>query len=341
LKPDILIFSDLAIHERPEFAKIDPSTGLNTRLLEGLSILDQIKELVDKYEMKEIRFLGDLCELKDNIPAHILISIVRKFILLKVPIRFLMGNHDYKLLDYPYVILFDLLANPNLEICVITHPIKLEDTYYIPYQSNYEEFKEYWLNAYDDKNIRLVCFHQEIPGVVYESGRKIEEDFNLPIHKKVFYLSGHLHNSQFVNGIQFVGSPYPIQFGESNLKYVWLLDSKTLELQPIRLRYPQFLDFDINESISKETVQGNYIRLNGRIKEKDYDEWLTFAKTTLENYGVKGYSINVEIEKQRQIRLENKNLSDLELLTKYVEENNSGLDTNKLIEIGEQLLETV
>ena len=349
IRPDSMVVSDPHLHERKEFDRVDPETGLNIRLVEGLSIFRQVAVILREHpEINYLYFLGDLFELKDKVPNHILLEFQKVLAEIDnggVNIVFLLGNHDFNLPQYPTAKLFDLQ--------LIDQPTFLRrkdgvGIAFLPYQRDFETFVEYWkeLNAHDPS---LFFFHQELPGVEYETGRKIGGLFPQSLfYSDTLYISGHIHKHQTVGRALYVGSPYQTKFSdEGQTRYVWLLNGKSKKVAPIKLHYPEFKSIDVQEidgAITTENVGGNYIRVVGEVPSSQWDTQIRKEiKEELEKAGAKGISFQVQVVKQRQTQIPADKVDDDESIIRiYVDQNDlegNGLDKNEMLEIGLSLFE--
>jgi DNA repair exonuclease SbcCD nuclease subunit len=347
IDPDALLFSDLHLYDRPEFKRVDPTTGLNVRLQEGLNVLDQIYELLTEHkEIESVFCLGDAFEQKDRIPTHVLLNFRYKLerILKMFHIHYihLMGNHDYNLLQYPTLEIFNNYDN----FVFIKEPTELGMKWFgcLPYQRDHEEFKRAWNKFYTNPEIRVVLMHQLIPGAKYETGKTVPGNLSLVARKNVLYLSGDAHMPQLVNGIQYLGSPYQIRFSdEGQPRYIWLMNSSTLEIRPLELNCSKFLSFDVLESAMDDQVKGNYVRIIGEVEPGEYDTKARKAiHERLEEAGAKAVVFNLKIKRPSQTKIPEGIVdNDEAVIRKYAEDsmaemtrNPLGLQLTKLIETG-------
>jgi hypothetical protein len=344
INPDSLIYSDLHLHERKEFARADEITGLNSRLVEGLDILKQIVDILNSHpDIRYIYSLGDPFELKDKVPNHILLEFKRMLEEIErgdVFHTLLLGNHDYNLIKYPVPRLFEVHLVTTTDILVREgKKIGL-----IPFQRNFKTFLEE-LKKMNESEVDYLFFHQEIPGVEYESGRKVPGILPTTLFREgTKYFSGHIHKSQKIGKVLYVGSPYQIRFSdEGQTRYVWLLNSKTGDFAPLKLHYPEFLSFEISEWGRSDisNVPGNYVRIKGEVSQSLWDN-----RTRKEIYdrlireGAKGVSFQIQVVKQRQTQIpENKIDDDESVIELYTDKNheNLGLDRQEMLRIGLEL----
>lgn len=347
IHPDSLIYSDLHLHERKEFGRIDDKTGLNIRLVEGLDILQQIIDIINAHpEIKFVYFLGDIFELKDKVPNHILLEFQKKLEEIERTnvIHFaLLGNHDYNIIKYPISKLFDMgvITTPH----ILSREVDGVKIAFLPYERDFEIFIKKWKEL-NEQEPDIFFFHGEIPGVTYETGRKVVGSFPQNfLRQKTLYISGHIHKSQKVNQILFVGSPYQTKFSdEGQTRSIWILNSKTKEYAPIKLRYPEFRTIDIQtykEQASSENVSGNYIRVVGEVDASQWDvQARKEVKNELEKLGAKGISFQVQIIKHRQAQIPADKIEDDQAIIKLFVENNFGksqLNKEELLKVGMDL----
>lgn len=341
IEPDCLFFSDLHLHDRQEFRRVDPDTGLNVRLTEGLWILEQILTLIRKHDIRFVFHLGDIFELKDKVPNHVLKEFRNRLEEIKreAIVTSLLGNHDYNIPNYTTLDLFD----GGDKFLLVTEPQDLWAGYFIPYQRKWEDFKEMWAEAHKAKP-KLICMHQEIAGSEYESGKKAAGIFDLHTDPKILYLSGHMHKPQRIHGIQYLGSPYPTKFDTYKGDYfVWLYNSKTQALKRLRLDYSKFISLDWNKIYKKEEmkklVSGNYVKVVGEVRREDIDkESKESFKREAEGFGAKAVIFNVKIKSSSSQSKIEKDLvgDDISIINQFAKDNlkESGLEERRLIETG-------
>lgn len=341
--PDVLLFSDPHLEDWPEFSHTD-SSGLSTRLLEGLSIFYQIMDLATEYKLKSVVCLGDIFEKKDRIPNHILIKF--KGIIDKFPCDFYinMGNHDYNLLDYP---ILNALSSDKMSL--IRGPSEIEIVpgfyaYFIPFQREWRDFLEMW-DEHLNHDVDMVLIHQTVPGAMYDNGKIVEGEWNPKFKEGVVYLSGDIHTAQHRGKIRYLGAPYQFDWkGAGEDKFVYLFNSENRMMRPIMLKYPKFLELDFNETDDiktediEEVVRGNYVKWIGDAPQ-DFDK-KTLRDNTL-NMGAKGVSFNLTFKKARQVRITEKESQDeLAVIRKYAKENHGDLPLKEVQKVGEEIWQT-
>lgn len=352
-EPDVLIFSDLHLHERSEFSVVGKS-GLNSRLVEGLDILDQILGLCKKrYKtIKDIVHLGDLFELKNRVPNHMLLELSRRLDLFEdLNLRFihLMGNHDFAIETYPlpklfsgsYFLFLDEDGAVDLNTLIGGVP-----SYFIPFKRDYGQFMES-LQIANSSNCSLVFFHQEIYGARYESGKMINVLPEVEFDKDKMYFSGHLHNPQLVKRrVQYVGAPYQFKFGEVRDKFVWLMDTRTLEYKSLQLDYPKFVEYDWNsvDRMEKEYVENNYVKIRGEMSLEDYQSYdkEELRQNLMQNWRVKGVVFDIKTKREHQMRISEASVkSDNEIVKEFLNQSDTKLDKKALRSTGADILSGV
>lgn len=344
IDPDTIFFSDLHLHDRKEFSHVDPKTGLNIRLLEGLNILDQIKEICEKTpRIDTVVNLGDVFELKDRVPNQLLTEFKNELDhLLDENIYFisLKGNHDFNLPNYPTL---SIIENDCFHF--VNGSEWVREIYFIPFQREWKDFKREWKEAHNQKTKPgVICLHQEIPGAVYETGKVVSGVWDLKTDPDILYLSGHLHKPQKVHGIQFLGSPYPTKFlpNDDENYYIWLYSSQTKQLRPLKLNYSKFISLDYygldipKKEEFEDMVKGNYIKIVGEVLPEDIDQKSKkVIKENFEKFGAKAVIFNVKIKHPTQSEISETSIeNDDEIIKDYAEKNQGNLDMEKLIQVG-------
>ena len=355
IKPDCLFFSDLHLHDRQEFGRVDPDTGLGTRLLEGLNILKQIRTILnDHQEINYVYHLGDVFELKDRVPNHVLIEFKKQLrnILKYSQFYSLMGNHDFNLPDYPLLSVFETDKNFHfLNKPTVFFGNTKSIIYIVPFQRNWEDFKWEWIVAHETKpKPQVILLHQEIPGGAYETGKVVPGHFDLKVDPNILYLSGHLHRPQKVGPIQYLGSPYQTKFTNDNgERYIWLYNSRSRELRPLKLEYSKFISvgyydfgFPRKDTWWDTIANGNYIRIVGEVEKENFDpDSKKKISVALEKAGAKAVVFNIKIKRQEQIEIQNDLIDDRSVIQKYAEEHHGDLSSSALIKVGVDIYESL
>ena len=344
--PDRMFVSDLHIQERKDIGRINPITNLNSRLEDGLNILSQIRDVQQQYHIPVIWFLGDWFEFKDRIPNHVLIEFGISFNNIadqSEMIYSLLGNHDFQWKEYPTIKLFD---KENVKI--IDKPSVIVDNKMIvgclPYRRKWKDFEEDWKTLHQSKALDIVIMHQDIPGVSYDSGFVSQGSFNLPTLPGVIYLAGHIHTPQKLGQIQFLGSPYPDEFGSNEgERFIWLLESSTKEIRPYQLHYREFIDVEFLSDIHTKDLENQYVRIVGEVTNSQERHELQELKTNLEKVAqavvVKVKQLSTKTERENNVPVF---ANDKDAITSYVNSNlnpNGNLNAETAIIIGLELHE--
>ena len=233
----LLHFSDLHIGME-NYAKLDPETGLSTRLLDFFKTFDFIVETAFKEDVDAVVFAGDAYKTRDTNPTQ-----QRGFgeriakLAKKIPVILVVGNHDtpnaegkantldiYSALEIDNVWVSrkpEILQIPTKsgELQVVTLPWLHKNDYKVIAEKLkllYEKIKS------DSPAIFLS--HAEVEGASYgsEKGLAIANDVTIPLpllqDKRLSYVAlGHIHKHQVLSKnplIVYCGSPQRIDFGE-------------------------------------------------------------------------------------------------------------------------------
>ncbi|OGE18605.1 hypothetical protein A2967_02615 [Candidatus Daviesbacteria bacterium RIFCSPLOWO2_01_FULL_41_32] len=239
----LLHFSDLHIGME-NYAKLDPETGLSTRLMDFFNTFDFIVETAFKEDVDAVIFAGDAYKTRDPNPTQ-----QRGFgeriakIAKKIPVVLVVGNHDTPNAEGKANTLDIYSALEIDNVWVSRQPEILQ----IPTKSgNLQIVTLPWLHKNDYKTIAeklkslygkikppavagpaILASHAEITGAEFgsEKGMAIGNDVSIPLpliqDKQLSYVAlGHLHKHQVLSKpgdlplIVYSGSPQRVDFGE-------------------------------------------------------------------------------------------------------------------------------
>lgn len=343
---DYLFLADLQLGERKDL-NVPTASGLNSRLLEGIDIVNQVGELAKKFQVKRIFLLGDVFDLKDRIPARIMIlfaEAVKKF---PCKLTILKGNHDFAEDDYAPVRLLE--REGRLEF--ISEPSFDMEIAFLPYFRKYETFTEEWKKLHEtikgdtgfDANVKLFLFHNTVSGAKFSNNLKAEGTFDLPTFANIRYLAGDIHLPQKVGPIQYLGSPYQVDFGEEGQnKFVYLYKADIDLLTSVELKYPKFVSVDIStiNDIEQKDVEGNYVRMTGEVL-KEKKEQAEECKKILESWKPKFVISGVKYRTEKRARIETAKDDHQAVLSEFLQQSETELDKQKLLEVGLDLIKEV
>lgn len=236
----LLHFSDLHIGME-NYAKLDPQTGLSTRLLDFFKTFDFIVDTAFKEDVDAVVFAGDAYKSRDPNPTQQrgFGERIRK-LAKKIPVVLVVGNHDTPNAEGKANTL-DIYSALEIENVWVSRKPELLN---IPTKSgNLQIVTLPWLHKNDYQTIAerlrllyekvkplpsdgpaILLSHCEVEGASYgsEKGLAIANDVTVPLpllqDRRLSYVAlGHIHKHQVLGKnplIVYSGSPQRIDFGE-------------------------------------------------------------------------------------------------------------------------------
>jgi len=200
--------------------------------------------------------LGDLTEEKDCHSGQFVNRVVEEllaFVADGKEVHILMGNHDYTRSDCPFFGFFkhyaDCFYHSTPQIWELGN---LRWAFY-PHNRNPEK---YWpdMQRGTELGVKYTLCHQVFTGAQSESGASLTgcDARNVVGAGKVF--AGDVHVPQTVDGIEYVGAPYPIRFGDSYKPRMVMIDG--LDCSQTYL-YPESIQKIIVEIKSPDEIEYN------------------------------------------------------------------------------------
>ncbi len=234
----LLHFSDIHIGME-NYAKLDPETGLSTRLLDFFNTFDFIVDTAIKENVDAVVFAGDAYKTRDPNPTQQrgFGQRIKKLAKSGIPVILVIGNHDTPNADGKANTLDIYSALEIDNVWVSRQPEFLE----IPTKSGSLQIITLpWLHKNDYKTVgdklsllynkinddtpSIFLYHCEVEGASYgsEKGLAITNDVTIPLpllqDKRLDYVAlGHIHKHQILSKnplVVYSGSPQRIDFGE-------------------------------------------------------------------------------------------------------------------------------
>lgn len=163
-----------------------------------------------KHKVRTVNILGDLTDAKDYHSALLVNRIADELVMLRYDanledLNILMGNHDYLKTGEPF---FSFL-NHILYLRYIATPTGGAGSLYFPYSTSPAD----QLKGDRFMEADYVFMHQTVNAAVSENGQAMESVLSGKFGRPVY--SGDIHVPQTIGDVTYVGSPYPVKFGDS------------------------------------------------------------------------------------------------------------------------------
>lgn len=296
----LLHFSDIHIGME-NYSKLDPETGLSTRLLDFLKTFDFIVDTALKEKVDAVVFAGDAYKTRDPNPTQQrgFGQRVKKIAKAGIPFILVVGNHDTpnaegkaNALDIYSALEIDnvwVSRKPELlEVPTKSGPLQIVTLPWL-HKDDYKTVGDKLKSLYDkikSDSPAIFLSHVEVEGASYgsEKGMAIANDVTVPLpllqDKRLNYVAlGHIHKHQVLGKDPFIvyaGSPHRIDFGEEKEdKGICLVDiAKTTTFQFISTNARQFLTVEVTlkpndldptqtilDEIKKHDVEEKIVRL--------------------------------------------------------------------------------
>lgn len=233
----LLHFSDIHIGME-NYAKLDPQTGLSSRLIDFFNTFDFIVDLALEKQVDAVVFAGDAYKTRDPNPTQqrgfgSRISRLAK----KIPVVLVVGNHDTPNAEGKANTL-DIYSALEIDNVWVSRAVELLK---VPTKSGDLQIVTLpWLHKNDYKSVgeklnllyekiqptspAIFLSHAEVVGAEYgsEKGMAIANDVTIPLSllqdRRLSYVAlGHIHKHQVLSTnplVVYSGSPQRIDFGE-------------------------------------------------------------------------------------------------------------------------------
>lgn len=219
----------------------------------------------------EVYILGDLTHKKDRHPAVLvnrMISELRSILSRGIPVTILRGNHDEPLKGPPYwTFLSDI---PGLHF--VNQPLADGRLLLLPHSTDpVTEWAEIDFNLYG-----CIFMHQPVTGVDIGTGRRMQVNNMVAFPRGMPVYSGDPHFPQNISGIEYIGTPYPINFGEQHLYRMLMLDdnfriARQIELRPVNKH--SITVRSVNELADVYVRKGDQAKIEFVIPASKIDQW--------------------------------------------------------------------
>jgi DNA repair exonuclease SbcCD nuclease subunit len=266
------IFSDLHVHNWPEFAR--PSElvmGMNTRAEEIFNSVMRIEAVVEERGLDVLLFCGDWFEARGRlaVPLIRMSQLVIGGLTAQIPVYAVSGNHDFASRQDMAVSSLDLFGRDErfrvlYNEYIIHDGIKIAG---IPAQQPFHPIPNDTSELPGILMLHTLFSGERIGKHTIEDGESL--DTVKAYMKKMNYplcMVGDNHvRRDYGDGVWSVGSPIQHGFGEESEKGMLVVDMDTRDVEFVPLGGPRFLTVDEGFSDFEE---GSYYRVRSKNYEK-------------------------------------------------------------------------
>lgn len=250
---------------------------------------------IEKYNVEHLIYLGDINDSRISLSPLILskerqlfLDIKNKFP--KVTNHVILGNHD-------------LYYRHSREI----HSLEfLKDIGYNVYEDPTEVMIDNkkllflpWITKHDEEDIKLrlsnnsydcIFGHLEVQGFYMTKGMVDQDGLDISLFEKAQKVfSGHYHIRGKRKNVQYVGTPYEMNFSDSNItKGIELLDFEDLSTKFVKSKYiPRHLSFSSDDykfdDLTKKLINNNLLKITlceklSEVEKIEYQEKVNSLK---------------------------------------------------------------
>jgi hypothetical protein len=289
-------------------------------------IFNFLKEEAEKYADVELFILGDITQNKDKHNSELVNRITTNIIELSTyfnNIYILKGNHDFINEDLPY---FKFLSNISKKIFFIKEVESfVSDIGSKPLYTFIPNTNKFSSLDFSNLNTKYLFLHQKFIGATSESGFIVQDGDKLELLKDIEtqIFAGDIHKPQIIGNLEYVGSPYPVRFGDNYQGHIIKIDDKEKK---------SYIDFPTIKRASINVDSNNYkeklsiLKANDQCKVKvnlDKSEFYLWddIKKNIKNICTNSGSILVEIK-----MIPNKDTSVRQLKEEKVKHNESNTE---------------
>ena len=310
------------------------------------SIFDRIAEHAKREKARSIIILGDLTDAKDRHSARLVRRVTYSIAQLadERDVHILKGNHDYVNEDYAFFSFLTLID--HVRFIETPYDFGTPRCVFIPHSRDPEVLKQ-GLRLVDDKTV--YCFmHHTVGGAKASNGQVMQGDeIKFPRPSSVKYFSGDIHVPQRVGPLEYVGSPYPVHFGDTFGARIMVLNKDTTN-RSIHWTGLQRRVVDVHQEYDIDRL-GDFLRQDDQVKirmhlsRSDLDGWTELKQAAQKKCDLLGVRIaSIELApaatRRQLISVDRPDLahsSPQEVLRRYAKQ--QGVDPLAL-EQGESLL---
>lgn len=347
----VALFSDIHVNNWKQYSTVDEN-GINSRLKDGINCITQIRKYCISNKINIVLFGGDLFHIRKNIFTNVYnqtYDALKLFKQYNIEAFLLPGNHDQADKDGNIHALHGLK-----DVCTVLdtfgstqiHPrINL---FHIPYAEDKEYITSLLSNFTPISGINnLLLAHMNVSGAQLSTDFIHISQYNPTINdlytfKFDFCFFGHYHKFQYLNNNSvYIGSPLAHNWSDKDIpnKGFLVYDLETKTIEQVLLDAPKFVEAEYDSLVNMKLNEllGNICRI--KCDTELHRDEIEDIRTRYNPYALEIVVNKKQVEVAPRMSI-NSNLTTDDVLKYYIENSNTKLDSNKLLEIAQELLKT-
>lgn len=261
-----------------------------------------INSVIKTHNIKRLMILGDLTEKKDRHSSKLVNRIMDNLMYLiskhNLDIVIIGGNHDYIDKTMPF---FKFMRMVD-KVLFVYKPIENGEELYLPHS---DDPVVDWKDIDFDK-FKRVYMHQPTVGVRLMNGKVLDSglpnDLFSDYNGKVY--SGDIHVPQDIGNVRYIGSPYPVYFGDDYNGRVLILESRGKEISVLypTIKRVSWTITGLDELKGKDLQKGDHAKVRVMLTQSNKYEWFQMRQQIKQWFlekGVELYSLELVIEKPK------------------------------------------
>lgn len=337
----IAITADLQFDTYRSLSRMDPASGLTSRLSDCANCFKWFTQSAVEHECEQLAVLGDVFNSRTAVDISVLHTVASLFattVEFFERVTVVIGNHD----SYLRNPLLNSVQALSGHVDVIDRPAVHSEIAFVPWHDDPLAYDGFIQSVFcEDWRPRFLMSHLLLQGAIGE-----HVDVGLPLStiypdefEAVFL--GDVHAPvEVAPGVQYVGAPMHFNYGDSGARGYWILDTDTAEYWFVENEMsPRFYivrDAAKLDEVKRKIRSCDFLRLEvdpSALTQADLEElrertaWVESTAPEMEN-----------IKPRLNVRSSDKHG---EVLRRYVEYAGPDLDTDRLVREGLSIVEAV
>tara|TARA_R100001460_G_scaffold27881_7_gene55930 strand:+ start:1308 stop:2276 length:969 start_codon:yes stop_codon:yes gene_type:complete len=262
-----------------------------------------LREVLSDDSSQPLLILGDITDAKDGHSAALVDRMVSELVALDREVYVLKGNHDYIDPATPFFGFLDQIEN----ITFITQPELVDvDGLHVLFLPHTRTPSQDWTVLVESEDwkpseIDLICCHQTFDGADAGGGHRLTGGVSSRFFSDHGFdglvLSGDIHVPQKIGDVTYIGTPYPITFGDDHDGRVLALGADATDFRTISVPTIRKLALNVTSAVESFDINaGDQVKVRVSLERAEFAAWDEIKQaivTKIERQGGKVHSVEL------------------------------------------------